>query len=80
MSILGSSWTWLTPLSRSMCTILHPLPIEDDWLHECRRYVREMAAGDGYLHMEIDVSHRDLKPDNILLKKEGGADLGFQVS
>ena len=37
----------------------------------CKFYLAEIVAGIEYLHNEIDVIYRDLKPDNVLLKKNG---------
>ena len=49
----------------SMDSVAKPLKIEDT-LH----YFRQMILGIEYLH-EQSICHRDIKPDNMMISKEG---------
>ncbi|KAJ8325181.1 hypothetical protein BDV3_007258 [Batrachochytrium dendrobatidis] len=46
----------------------HPAPPLD--IDLSRRYMQEMVLGIEYLH-EHDIAHRDIKPDNMMISKDG---------
>ena len=55
-------------------------------IDEKKRVVRELAKAFCYLHDQEGVAHRDVKLDNILMKKEEGgtstvlvSDFGFAI-
>ncbi|KFH06121.1 putative protein kinase, partial [Toxoplasma gondii MAS] len=42
----------------------------------CRCIVRDVAQGLLYLHEKLNIAHRDVKPDNILMGEDGNVQLG----
>ena len=50
------------------------------WLQTCQRRMQEMAKAVKYLHQDMKVAHRDLKPDNVLLKKMENGDFRVLIS
>ena len=50
------------------------------WLQTCQRRMQEMAKAVKYLHQDMKVAHRDLKPDNVLLKQMENGDFRVLIS
>ncbi|CBZ52550.1 putative protein kinase, PfPK7 homolog [Neospora caninum Liverpool] len=42
----------------------------------CRCIVRDVAKGLLYLHEELNIAHRDVKPDNMLMGEDGRVQIG----
>ncbi|KYK66664.1 putative protein kinase [Toxoplasma gondii TgCatPRC2] len=55
------------PALKNAATISEPV---------CRCIVRDVAQGLLYLHEKLNIAHRDVKPDNILMGEDGNVQLG----